>query len=733
MKTINIPMSFSTNFSLFKQATSNLSSLIGFSRYGYEYQQAIFRMLIISLTILFVCISYESINLAVAVLMFAFAATSLTTLIHTRVYPKENKNRLVIAMLLDVLGSSLAVFFTNDIGGVFLGVYLWLVIGYGLRFGRKMLLLTYIASLVGFTIASLLSSYWQVHMTAFYGLLITLIAVPLHALNLLTKLKEATYKAEAASRAKSEFLSHISHEIRTPLNGIVGACSLIEASHLGKNHAPLFGVIKNSSNVLLDLVNDVLDLATIESGKTISRVEDFYLQNLLITTTNLFEAQALQKGITVDYQIKENTPIKVHGDLLHTKQVLINLIGNAVKFTEKGSVKVIVSASNIEDQLSTVRFEVIDTGIGIAKESLPKIFESFTQAEESIKYKFGGTGLGTTISKNLVELMGGKIGIESELGVGSTFWFEIPLTLVAEDVSVENTSSEIISFKKFASNNKKKSYKVLVAEDNDTNILIISQMLKLANHQFDIVKNGELALDMLEERQYDLMILDYNMPVMGGLEALKIYQAINVGQPMVPAIILSADATENTKAEFEGMNVAAYLTKPIQLDVLTKSIEEVVSKSSKNFNDTAQVFKFDDAKKTAETNLANTNELAADTNLLNIARLDELVMISQSPAFLNNLIDGFIGDTDQNLTALKKYIKANDLTNIKEIGHAIAGSAANMGAEALRNICQIIDNLLPSDMDNIASIYNETIETYNRTRQALLDHIAHQQVLQAKI
>lgn len=711
--------------------TTRSIKLIEFNKHGDEYQQAVLRLFIISLTLIFVSASYDQVKPIIYFALGLFSFASLAFLIHTRLNSAPNKTRQLITMLSDVLATSFAVHLTNDIGGVFIGVYLWLIIGYGFRYGRQLLIATYIASLSGFIFASLNSPYWQNHMTGFYGLLFTLVSIPMYALALLSRLKEATFKAEAASRAKSEFLSHISHEIRTPLNGIVGACSLLEASNLDKNNATLFNVMKSSSTVLLDLVNNVLDLSKIESGKTTQYAEDFYLHNLILTTVNLFETQALQKGIAIDYEIAQDTPLKLHGNLLHTKQVLINLVGNAVKFTEQGSVRICVSANKHSDADAdaTVRFEVKDTGIGIAKESLPHIFESFTQAEESIKYKFGGTGLGTTISKKLVELMQGEIGIESELGKGSTFWFEIPLGIVQAENEEGQISSEIISFKKAMQASKKKPCRILVAEDNDTNILILSQMLALGEHQFDIVKNGQLALDKLEESAYDLMILDCNMPVMGGLEALRIYQAISVGQPQVPAIILSADATQNTIAEFDELGVASYLTKPIQIDALNSAIEEVMAKSKQHqYREAAPVLAFTSPNaQTPDENLVLALGNGADQLVLNASRLEELASISKNSGFVAGLIHGFIEDTDRNLDDLKNYVLALDFANISETAHAIAGSATNIGAEELSKICMELDDITPNEIYKVPSLYAQATNAYQKTKVAFVDYLASEE------
>ncbi|HOY69998.1 MAG TPA: ATP-binding protein [Methylotenera sp.] len=656
--------------------------------------------------------------------MTSFAIFSVGLTLNIRKKPALNTARIMCAMLIDVTGTSISLYVTNDIGGIFVGVYLWLTIGYGFRYGKFQLVATFVCSLVGFVIASLLSPYWQNHMIGFYGLLLTMIAIPLHAMALLNRLKVAVSKAEAASQAKSEFLSHISHEIRTPLNGIIGACQLLETSNLDKDHTALFNVMKSSSNMLLDLVNNVLDLSKIESGKVINSTEDFYLQNLITTTVNLFETQASQKGVAIGFEISKETPLRIHGNLLHTKQVLINLVGNAVKFTEKGNIKINVYAIEQGNSHATIRFEVIDTGTGIAAESLPHIFESFVQAKES-KYKFGGTGLGTTISKNLVELMHGKIGVESIFGQGSTFWFEIPFEkLSSSNTGQENISSEIIPFKKAeAAKPVKNVYHILVAEDNDTNIMILSQMLDLQHHTYDIVKNGELALDKLRDEQYDLMILDCNMPVMGGLEALKIYQSITIGQQQIPAIILTADATNDTRTLFEGLGVAAFLTKPIQNDVLGESIESAVLSANPSKAKVIQYCEINQVKSTSN-NTAKPQKLEVETEYLDVARLETLATLGKSPNFMQNLVQGFISDTEQNFSMLITHALTLDFEKINDCGHAIAGSAANIGADHLSKLSRIINHIKPSDSTDLDALLSDTLDSYQKTKQALLRYLA---------
>lgn len=695
--------------------------------HGDEFKQAILRLLIVGLTTTyFLFFSPDPITSKIAFYIIFFNLYTFLLVFFTRKNPQTNKKRVMFSLFLDLLGTSMPLYFTSDnnVAGIYIGLYLTVILGYGFRYGKYFLVTAHITSLLYFISTAFINHYWQVHFVAFSCFFFTLLVIPFYLLLMINRLTEATRKAEAASQAKSEFLSLISHEIRTPLNGIVGACQLLEASNLNKEHAALFNVMKSSSNVLLELVNNVLDLSKIESGKIINATEDFYLQDLITITVNLFESQATQKGITLAYEISNDTPLRIHGNLMHTKQVLINLVGNAVKFTEQGSIKIKVFAVEQSNSQATLRFEVVDTGTGITEESLPHIFESFVQAKES-KYKFGGTGLGTTISKNLVELMHGTIGVESVYGQGSTFWFEIPFEkLSSSNAGQHNISSEIIPFKKMETSSKNPSYHILVAEDNETNILILSQMLDMLSHTYVIVKNGELALDQLRDNAFDLMILDYNMPVMGGLEALKIYQAVNIGQPQVPAIILTADATHDTKALFENLNVGAFLTKPLQAEVLKEAIMNVaVSKTHKQAN-VIQYHEIAQGKAPASKPVTPAPVLDVKaTPHLDISRLESLSGMSKSPIFLQNLIQGFITDTEQNFSELVTDIIMLDYAKINDCGHAIAGSASNIGANDLAQLCRKLNKVKPSDNENLEELLSNALDSYEKTKLSLMHYL----------
>lgn len=706
-----------------KSGLSNIFRFIELDKHGDEYQQAVMRPVLLSLTILLILVSYQNIQSYVYVAMASYSLIAIGILIHTRIKSAPSQKRQLFSMVMDVCATSHAMYLTNDVGAIFIGVYLWLVIGYGLRYGRTMLIITYITSLIGFVTASLLSNHWQYNIVAFYGLLFTLVSVPLYALALLTRLKDATNKAESANKAKSQFLSHMSHEIRTPLNGIVGACSLLASTPISKEQKKLFDVVHSSSELLVQLVNDVLDISQIESGKIVSKVDNFNLQHLIESAVNLFSTQAKAKNVLLSYDIANDTPLMLRGELLHIKQVLVNLIGNAVKFTESGSVSVTVKVTKQNENQTNIMFEVVDTGIGIEEGAIKTIFESFTQANNSIKNKFGGTGLGTTISKNLIAFMGGDLKVESKLGVGSKFWFEIELNKDSENlvenqikpnlVNAQASSSEIIVLSDFKKPAKKqiKSYRILVADDNEVNSMIITQILLQENHQVDVVKNGELALDKLRDKDYDLMILDGNMPIMGGMEVIQIYQALNIGQPQIPAIILSADATTETIESFKEVGVGAYLTKPIQINLLIQTIEDVVSQSTFK---TAKVIDYTNAKPDSQN----------DVVLLNVSRLDSLKQLDANSRFIEKLILDFMADTERRMVSLNAYAKARDFMKIKACAHTIAGSSGNVGADELAKLCESLSHIKPSDnFKEIELLIGDVQDIYTRSKVFLWDYL----------
>ncbi len=397
-----------------------------------EFQQALIRVVIG-----FVFLGYFSSGLvsldatvrtSVLAVSVVFISLSLVILTLAILSAHVSHVRRIVAMVMDYSVSSFLLGIAGEPGSPLLVVYLWVTLGNGFRYGTRYLFLATAMAITGFSLVLVYSSYWDVHGSIGTAFLLSMIAVPIYSASLLKQLHAAVEREKRANQAKSSFLANMSHELRTPLNGVIGVADLLAETRLDREQKEFTQIIRSSSETLLKLIDNVLDISRIEAGRLSTESEDFDLHRLVNGTVVMLEPQASKKGLTLAAHIAPQTPFLLHGDTRHLRQVLINLLGNALKFTEHGRVDVYVRPMG-QGNPQRLRFEVVDTGIGISEEARDRIFDSFTQADSSVTRRYGGTGLGTTIAKQLVELLGGQIGVHSRVGEGSTFWFEIPLKL----------------------------------------------------------------------------------------------------------------------------------------------------------------------------------------------------------------------------------------------------------------------------------------------------------------
>ena len=318
-----------------------------------------------------------------------------------------------------------------------LGIYLWVIVGNGFRYGPHYLAVASGVSLIGFGLVALYADYWRQHPFLSASYLLVLLLIPAYVAILLTKLRAAIQQANEASLAKSQFLAKMSHELRTPLNGVIGMSDLLMDCSLERQEREFVRTIHNSGKTLLGIIDNILDFSRIEAGRLPVEDVDFDLHRLVAETVAMFAPQAERKQIALTHRFDPRVPFSLRGDALHIRQILMNLLGNAMKFTEEGAVDVRVhlAESQHEEGRLRIRFEVEDTGIGIATEDQQRIFESFRQADSSDVRRIGGTGLGTAIARELAHLMGGRMGLRSVLGSGSLFWVELPLGIVQLDAS----------------------------------------------------------------------------------------------------------------------------------------------------------------------------------------------------------------------------------------------------------------------------------------------------------
>lgn len=402
------------------------------ARTDSEHEQAGLRILIVGVLLLYMTLFHRapdatSTDWAVVLVIGAIFLVAIAIFGAICRWPAQNVPRRLLGMIADNASATWYMSIAGDYGFSMIGVYLFVTFGNGFRYGRRYLFASQSLSVAGFVFVLGWVPYWQGHRAAGIGLLLALIVLPLYIATLLERIQEARARAEEANLAKTSFLANMSHEMRTPLNGIVGVVDLLKTTHLSVQQDELVALMRHSITVLRSLVDDVLDISKIEAGRLTVEVAPFDLHSSVNSLVQLLRPHAQSKGLVLRAVIDPALEYRLKGDSHHLRQILLNLLGNAIKFTDRGEVTLTVELKQESAQGITARFEVKDTGIGIAPAALPRIFERFVQADQSTTRKYGGTGLGTTIAKQLAELMGGSIGVESTLGAGSVFWVELPL------------------------------------------------------------------------------------------------------------------------------------------------------------------------------------------------------------------------------------------------------------------------------------------------------------------
>ncbi|WP_395786256.1 PAS domain S-box protein [Aquirufa sp.] len=481
-----------------------------------------------------------------------------------------------------------------------------------------------------------------------------------------TELVEAREQAEYSLKVKEQFLANMSHEIRTPMNGVIGMVDLLCDSPLNEDQQDYLQTIRKSSETLLHILNDILDLAKIEAGKMVLHPADLVFEDLLDRLMSLFTPIAHQKGNKVAYSIAADVPKVVVADETRLLQILSNLTSNALKFTENGSVMISVSAVKVDAKHVELMVRVTDTGIGISGENLKKLFSAFQQLDNSTSKNYGGTGLGLAISQEFCKMMEGEIGVESEEGKGSTFWFTVQLA-----IGDASKASSISLAKRFdiAGTLTEVHARILLVDDNATNRKVASQILIKAGCVVKTVTSGQEAIDcLMEDANFDLVLMDIQMPELDGMETARLLHTKGIALP--PIVAMTAYAMKEDRERFLASGMNDYIAKPIRAQQLIQLVGKWVH----------------DGHAPEDFERDTSNEVVDEEVLKSLSDA-----VGEDPAFVQGMLAEFIAEAEEQIAAAEQAYAANDCKGVQSELHTLKGNSGTLGAAQVNILCEQIE------------------------------------------
>lgn len=792
--------------------------------------------------------------------------------------PGISHKRRCTSVIFDLMSTTVALHLGGEYSAPFFGVYLWVILGNGFRYGITYLIFAAVVGTIGFGAVMGLTPFWRSSPGLGFGLLATLIIIPIYVGKLIKQLHAATAEAEAASKAKSRFLAAMSHELRTPLNAIIGMSDLLAGTKIDGDQRSMTRGVKSAANTLLALINNILDISKFEAGNMVPTPAPVNIYQLIAELDHMFALQAQASGVEFQVVLEPDVPPWIETDADYLRDAVINLIGNSLKFTKSGHVRVTVGLEGTAtDRMVALR--VSDTGIGIVADQLHTIFGTFTQADDSVTRKFGGSGLGLSIVRQIARSLGGEVTVSSALGAGSTFALTFPFVVpkseqplpepdadlqlvvvtrrsreqyapelgewaarlvdtrvesidqlqqllkrrsavappllalidargtdsIAADLHRQSAGADAETYKSsvsFASllmtdatgadaadmaaqlpsnlrclatvgakalqgtpqstpqgtqpamdhalrfagcvlsagagsgedaagKKNRRPLDILVAEDNTVNRRVVGRILSNAGHRPTLVPDGMTALEALEDKRFDIVLMDFNMPEMTGADVVKLYRFADPSDTRTPFVAFTADGTQESRRRCEAAGMVGMIVKPLEavrlLDEIDRyaapplyasaaSSEAAPVAAAERAADPAteaawapaedffeqQVKAFDpssDDDASMGDNVVAHPRRPDKTKVVDDAAIDQLRLISDDSAFFRSLVLDFLEDTRETLACLKEGVDQGNPEIVRDQAHAMRSSASHFGAQQLFNLCLSVSQIDKEDLD----------------------------------